>query len=242
MKHLTLFAATLFLCATGCSSTEPLEERIRELNWQLDSAEQATEQANVDKRLAQRELEIAKGDARANKEKLALAYDALREARTKLDERLQERLSQLSQAQDGGEKLEISQYGGIVLKGEVFFRPGRHELTSAGQKALQPLVSKLQEEQYASYEIEVAGHSDSDPIRRTKSRYRDNWDLAAMRANSVRRYLIEKGIENERLFTSSWGFLHPIEAGNKSRNRRVEIMLRKKTEAVPASAKKADAQ
>jgi chemotaxis protein MotB len=242
MKRMLVLSALLTAAfASGCSSAEPLEERIRELNWQLDSAEQATEQANVDKRLAQRELELARGNTRVSHEKLALAYDALREARTQLDESLGDRLTSLSQAQPG-KKLEISQYGGVVLESGILFKPGRYELTGAGKQALAPLVAKLSESDYDAYEIELAGHTDTDPIRRTKTRYRDNWDLGAMRANSVRRHLIEQGIEAERLQLSSWGYRRPIEAGNKARNRRVEIMLHKKTKALPASAQKAPAK
>lgn len=237
LKKLSPIFLSLALLAAGCSNTEPLEDRIVELNWQIDSAEQASEQANVDKRLAERETEIARKDARVLKEKLALAYDALREARTRLDERLPERVNQLAESHEPGkQKLEISQYGGVVLESGVLFKAGRHELTSAGRTALQPLVTTLLKEEYDSYEIEVSGHSDTDPIKRTKGRYRDNWDLAAMRANSVRRFLIEKGVPTERLCTSSYGYHRPIEPGNKAHNRRVEIMLRKKVTALKASA------
>ncbi|MGE0707068.1 MAG: OmpA family protein [Planctomycetota bacterium] len=236
----TLLFPFLLLAAAGCSSAEPLEERIRELNWQLDASEQAAEQSSVDKRLAQRELELARNNGKVLQEKLALAYDALREARTRLDESLKDRLTQLSEAQPG-KKLEISQYGGVVLESGILFKPGQHELTGPGKQAIEPLVQKLKEKEYDDYEIELAGHTDSDPIRRTKSRYRDNWDLGAMRANSVRLYLIEQGIATERLQLSSWGHHHPIEPGNKARNRRVEIMLHKqgKEASLPASAPKA---
>ena len=240
LKRLSPFFFLLTLYSAGCANTEPLEERIVELNWQLDAAEQSSEQATVDKRLAERELELAQKEARVQKEKLALAYDALREARTRLDERLPDRVSQLAESHQPGEKnLEISQYGGVVLESGVLFKAGHHDLTSAGQRALEPLVATLLKDEYEDDEIELAGHSDSDPIKRTKGRYRDNWDLAAMRANSVRLFLIEKGVPTERLSLSSWGYHRPIEAGKKAHNRRVEIMLRKKLAALPASAPRA---
>lgn len=237
LKRLSPFFFLMALYTSGCSSTEPLEARIVELNWQLDASEQASEQATVDKRLAERELELAQKDSRVQKEKLALAYDALREARTRLDERLPDRVNQLAESHQPGEKkLEISQYGGVVLESGVLFMAGHHDLTAAGRLALEPLVATLLKDEYDDYEIELAGHSDADPIKRTKGRYRDNWDLAAMRANSVRLFLIEKGVQSERLSLSSWGYHRPIEAGNKAHNRRVEIMLRKKLAALPASA------
>ncbi|MBL4849949.1 MAG: OmpA family protein [Planctomycetes bacterium] len=237
MYKLSPIFLVLALAAAGCSNTEPLEDRIVELNWQIDSAEQASEQSTVDKRLAQRELELSQKGSRVLKERLALAYDALREARTRLDERLPERVNQLAEShQPGAQKLEISQYGGVVLESGVLFGGGRHELTKAGKRALQPMVTTLLKDEYDSYEIEVSGHSDTDPIKRSKGRYRDNWDLAAMRANSVRRFLVQQGVPTERLTTSSYGYHRPIEKGNKARNRRVEISLRKKMTSLPASA------
>ena len=237
MSKLSPIFLLLALAGAGCSNTEPLEERIVELNWQIDSAEQASEQATVDKRLAQRELDLSQKEARVLQEKLALAYDALREARTRLDEKLPERVSQLADSHEpGAQKLQVSQYGGVVLESGVLFGGGRHELTKKGKAALGPLVTILLKEDYDSYEIEVSGHTDADPIKRTKGHYRDNWDLAAMRANSVRRFLVTAGVPTQRLTTSSYGYHRPIEEGNKSRNRRVEISLRKKMTSLPASS------
>jgi chemotaxis protein MotB len=240
LKKLCLAALPLLL-ASGCTSTEPFEEQIRAERFRADSAEQSAEQATVDKRLAEQELSAAQADARVLKEKLAIAYDALREARARLDEGLQDRLTQLSESTNTpGERLSISQYGGVVLTSGVLFAPGSHELSAKGRQALTPLMETLSGSEYDGYDIELAGHTDSDPIKRTKGRYRDNWDLASMRANSVRRFLIESGMPAERIYLSSWGSIHPIDANDKASNRRVEIMLRKQSETLPASASKQD--
>ena len=233
----TLYLMSLLLFASGCSSTEPLEERIREMTWRLDASEQAAEQATIDKSLAEREVDLSKKQGQVYQERLALAYDALREARAQLDEGLQDRITQLSES-DGGQKFAISQYGGVVLESGIFFRPGSHELTPAGQSALRPLVSTLLKSEYEGYEVELAGHTDSDPIRRSKGKYVDNWDLGAMRANSVRRFLSENGVPAEKTTISSWGPARPLAPGDKAKNRRVEIVLHPKADAesLPASA------
>ena len=75
----------------------------------------------------------------------------------------------------------------------------------------------------------------------SKSRYRDNWDLASMRSNSVRAFLVKAGIATDRIYLSSWGPSKPLVADEKPRNRRVEIVLHKQTEALPASAGKGGA-
>lgn len=243
----------LFLAAgaAGCSSTEPYEKREKELLWKLDAAEQAAEQAEVDKRLAQKEVELAQSKVHVLNERLALAYDAVREARARLDAGLHDRLQQLSESSTTGEKYEISQYGGIVLESGIFFASGSHELTPKGQEALRSLVATLSKDEYKEYEIELAGHTDSDKITRTANRYRDNHDLAAMRANSVRRFLIEQGgVGGERVYLSAWGPDKPLgsakadkagKAPEKAKDRRVEILLHKKTDAstLPASSPRA---
>ncbi|RMG15265.1 MAG: hypothetical protein D6731_08750 [Planctomycetota bacterium] len=235
--HTWWYLTPALLLVAGCASTEPFEEQIRTLTWRIDAAEQLAEQASVDKRLAEKEVELAQQRARVLKERLALAYDALREAQAKLDSGLQDRLTELSESTGGGGKLEISQYGGVVLESGVLFAPGRHELTAAGKRTLEPLIETLRGEKYDDYDIELAGHTDSDKIKHSRSRYRDNWDLASMRANSVRRFLIQRGIPAERLHLSSWGYTRPFESmADKAKNRRVEIMLRKRTQSLPASA------
>lgn len=238
MKRIAIYALICLPFTAGCASTEPLEERIRELSWRLDAAEKSSEQATVDKQLAKREVSLSAKTNRVLKERLALAYDALREARTKLDEGLQDRLTELSES-NPDHKLSISKYGGIMLESGVFFRAGRHELTPAGMSALNPLVATLLQEKYDTYTLEVAGHTDSDKIRHSKRRYRDNWDLGSMRANSVRLYLTKQGVPKDRIALSSFGYTKPIDASDKAKNRRVEIRLHKQGgSSVPASAKK----
>jgi len=235
LKRICVVLLPAFLLTAGCASTEPLEAHIQELEWKLDSAEQAAEQSTVDKRLAEREVEQTKKDAQMLKERLALAYDALREARTKLDEGLKDRITELSES-GPGQALSISQYGGVVLESGILFAPGRHELTKGGEAALQPLVDTLLKSEYDVYEIELAGHTDSDPIVHSKQRYRDNWDLAGMRSNSVRGFLVKAGITANRIYLSSWGPSKPLVSDQKAQNRRVEIVLHKQTDALPASA------
>lgn len=241
MRRRFTFALLPLALAAGCTNVEQYEDQIRELSFHRDAAEQAAEQAIINQRLAEKELELQAKKTRVQEEKLALAYDALREARTRLDTGLHDRLTQLSEATvNPGDRFQISQYGGIILESGIFFGSGRHELTSAGQQALAGIVTALQKDEYRTYDIEVSGHTDSDPITRSADRFRDNHDLASLRANSVRRFLIDKGVPGERIHLSSWGPHRPL-GQDKAKDRRVEILLHKhSTEpsdgALPASA------
>jgi chemotaxis protein MotB len=82
-------------------------------------------------------------------------------------------------------------------------------------------------QKYAGKSIDVVGHTDTDPIR--KSEWDDNWELSAQRALSVTRYLIERGIPDNLIQASGCGPARPIApnttTAGKAKNRRVEIIV-----------------
>ena len=51
-----------------------------------------------------------------------------------------------------------------MLESDIFFAPGKAELKSEAQGALDALIAKLNEAKFQTTNIEVAGHSDADPI------------------------------------------------------------------------------
>ena len=77
--------------------------------------------------------------------------------------------------------------------------------------------------------ISVEGHTDNQRVGNL-GQIKDNWDLSVLRATSVVRYLtdVEK-IENNRITATGKGQYQPIAKGNsaedRSRNRRIEIVL-----------------
>ncbi len=76
--------------------------------------------------------------------------------------------------------------------------------------------------------IEIAGHTDSRPIR--TSRFPSNLELSQARAEAVKKYLVEKfKIEPERLFAKGYGEKLPIASNateeGRAKNRRVEFKI-----------------
>ena len=78
----------------------------------------------------------------------------------------------------------------------------------------------------------MEGHTDADPIKRSKKNYKDNWDLAASRANSVLNYLIQYGKLNpdtRTLYSAAFANYKPVakndSKANKAKNRRVEVVV-----------------
>jgi chemotaxis protein MotB len=115
----------------------------------------------------------------------------------------------------------------IVLPADINFGAGSKDLSPAGRKALDAVAREL-EGAFAGASIRIEGHTDADPIK--KSKFKDNWELAAERALTVLRYLEEESkVAPERLSAVSRGDTVPV-ADNKSdkgkaKNRRVEVVV-----------------
>jgi chemotaxis protein MotB len=114
----------------------------------------------------------------------------------------------------------------VTLPNAILFDSGKAQLKRATSVELDHIYSVLRDK-YAGKEIEVVGHTDSDPIK--KSKWKDNWELSAQRALSVLRYLVKKGISPDNIKAAGRGASQPIASNStssgKARNRRVEIVV-----------------
>jgi flagellar motor protein MotB len=243
MKPFALLATLILVAGTGCVSQsryEDLKAHDKDLAWRLEAQEKQVTTVEAEKKTLERTIEVMKEDNKVAREKLALANDALKDAKKDVDEELKARLAEL-QAKSPG-KLELSPWGGVVLESGILFAPGRHELTKDGESALAGIVESLCSPKYDGFTIELSGHTDADPLRATAKVYTDNHDLAAKRANSVRRFLVSKGVPAARIYLSAWGETSPLASDTtkegKAQNRRVEIRLHhdQGTVELPASA------
>jgi len=114
----------------------------------------------------------------------------------------------------------------VTLPDAILFDPGKANLRSATSKELDHIYSVLKAK-YPGRHLEVAGHTDSDPIK--KSKWADNLELSSQRAMSVARYLIQKGVAENKIGATGYGSARPIAsnstASGKQKNRRVEIVV-----------------
>ncbi|MEE8508423.1 MAG: OmpA family protein, partial [Myxococcota bacterium] len=106
---------------------------------------------------------------------------------------------------------------------EILFPSGSASLNSSGTAVLRKVGRRLLE---LPHTIAVEGHTDDVPVAR---RFPSNWELAAARASSVVRLLIDLGVEPERLKAVSRAEFAPIasndSAEGRAKNRRIEIQL-----------------
>jgi len=117
----------------------------------------------------------------------------------------------------------------VTLPDAILFDPGKASLKKKTIAELDHIRSVLRQK-YANRQIDVIGHTDSDPIK--KSKWKDNWELSAERALTVTRYLIARGARKSMVRAIGCGAARPIAsnatAGGKAKNRRVEIVVHMK--------------
>jgi chemotaxis protein MotB len=111
----------------------------------------------------------------------------------------------------------------LHLSEEILFPSGSAALNSGGRAVLTKVSRRLVE---LPHTIAVEGHTDDVPVAR---RYPSNWELAAARASSVVRLMIEQGVEPERIKVVSRAEFAPIASNEtkegRAKNRRIEIQL-----------------
>ena len=118
--------------------------------------------------------------------------------------------------------------GKIVLRveGGVLFRSGSADLLPEASHILSDIIQIIQNNPH--YDVDIQGHTDDRPI--STPRFASNWELSAIRATTVLRYLIENGIFEERLTATGFADLRPIASNNtpegRRKNRRVEFVLK----------------
>ena len=114
----------------------------------------------------------------------------------------------------------------VTLPNTILFTSGEAALKKATSAELNHIESVL-ERRYGGRQIDVVGHTDSDPIK--KSPWKDNWELSAQRALSVVRYLIKRGVDEDKIRAVGCGEARPIDSNatvsGKAKNRRVEIVV-----------------
>lgn len=121
---------------------------------------------------------------------------------------------------------------GLVIRSldNVFFDSGKAEVKQEAKQMLDFIGEILKKEDFSERQLRVEGHTDSDQIVSVSNKYRDNWELSAIRATNVLRYLVEsQGIEGNRVSIAGYGSERPLVPNdtveNKAANRRVDIIV-----------------
>jgi len=244
-----LLALGLSACVTRGTHQEVVQERDRlaarsdELEERVTNLERSKESLDAERvRLAEETEEL-----RNRKQALTREVERLREAEAELAETraaLEQQEAEVdrlrgtyeglvsdleSEVAAGQIKIERLREGiRLNVSDEILFAPGSAELGAEGEEVLRKVAGQLKG---VDQLVEVAGHTDSVPIRGTlQKRYPTNWELAAARAARVARLLESAGVDGDRLVVVSHAEHRPVAPNdtpaNRALNRRIEIRLK----------------
>ncbi|MBW2070719.1 MAG: flagellar motor protein MotB [Deltaproteobacteria bacterium] len=113
----------------------------------------------------------------------------------------------------------------ITFNERIIFNRGEAELLQSFKPILSKIAALVARKQ--EFLVEVSGHTDDTPISTT--RFPSNWELSAIRAVNVAKFLTQNGVDPHRVSIKGYGEYQPLVANtspaNRQMNRRVEIAL-----------------
>lgn len=119
--------------------------------------------------------------------------------------------------------------GMLQFMADLTFDSGSDQVKPKAREGLTRLAQILAGSSASSYDIRLVGHTDSQPLGRSKGKWGTNRHLSVARSIAVEEVVRGGGIPGGRMETSGWGEYRPMVAnnanGNTSQNRRVEIYI-----------------
>lgn len=216
-KHLVLIADHKVDIAMARAQSRLYEDEREDLRQQ-------SEQARLMART--READRARADATAAREDATSARLDAEQARSDADAAREETLAAGLAADEMQRQIaelnaRETDRGLVVTLGDLLFETGKSDLKGGAAGNLDKLAAFLNE--YPDRTVLIEGHTDDVGSEES------NFNLSQRRANSVRSYLVGKGIQSDRLTTSGLGEGSPVAdndtATGRQQNRRVEIVI-----------------
>jgi outer membrane protein OmpA-like peptidoglycan-associated protein len=230
--------------AEAAFNDDATSDRTRDLSYVAErKAELAMAQAGQAAALAQKDqaardlltlqaagLQKAQGELSATKQQLAAAGEKLQMTGAQLEQERKARQEAEKRARDAMDKLAVAAALAIkeeprgtviTLPGSVLFQSAKWDLLPGAQQKLDAVADALKNQE--DHKMVVEGHTDSQG---TES---ENMVLSQKRAQTVRDYLVSRGVPSNIISSTGIGQARPV-ADNRSpegraNNRRVEIIV-----------------
>ncbi len=200
---------SLMVLFVGCAELKSLREERVVMNQRIEELQR--ERDDLDSRYNLSEQEKAE---------LIEERDRLENARRSMEERLS----------GSGASVRIKEGKiSVMLPSSILFNSGQTKLKKAAKNSLKKVCNVLKKD-FPNATIRIEGHTDSDPLKRTKNVYKSNWELSALRASNVLHYLVDScRLDPKKLYIAGFGKHQPVASnkskGGKKKNRRVEIVI-----------------
>ncbi len=200
---------SLMVLFVGCAELKSLREERIVMTQRIGELQQERDDLNSRYNLSEQE-----------KAGLIEERDRLENARRSMEERLK----------GSGASVRIKEGKlSVMLPSSILFNSGQTKLKKAAKSSLTKVCNELKKD-FPNATIRIEGHTDSDPLKRTKKVYNSNWELSALRASNVLHHLVDScRLDPKKLYIAGFGKHQPV-ASNKSKegkkkNRRVEIVI-----------------
>ncbi len=200
---------SLMVLFVGCAELKSLREERVVMNQRIEELQR--ERDDLDSRYNLSEQEKAE---------LIEERDRLENARRSMEERLS----------GSGASVRIKEGKiSVMLPSSILFNSGQTKLKKAAKSSLAKVCNVVKND-FPDATIRIEGHTDSDPLKRTKNVYKSNWELSALRASNVLHYLVDScRLDPKKLYIAGFGKHQPVASnkskGGKKKNRRVEIVI-----------------
>ena len=124
---------------------------------------------------------------------------------------------------------------GIVVEfsSSAIYEPGKADIGPAARANIDKVAGAIENIDYYKFKIDIEGHTDNIPIKTLQ--FPSNWELSVSRATNIVKYLIEKGIDPERLKAAGYADTKPKApnvdssgtplGANQAKNRRIVIRI-----------------
>lgn len=194
----------------------------QEMKAQIDELESEKGKLKTEVANTSRELENADrklGDAEAQAAAVKAKIDAIKK-------QIQETVQAAKDADLEVDAKDVKLH--VSLANEVLFKPGNADISKEGKELIAQLANVFKEE--ANMHIVVEGHTDADPVRRSRYKFNDNWDLSCARAASAVRELVAGGVDPANLTAAGRADNARVNVDvegkdEKAANRRIEFVL-----------------
>jgi chemotaxis protein MotB len=186
------FFLSLMILFVGCAELKTLRQENLVMTQRIEELQ--SEKDALDSRYASSESQRARLIQERNT--LENERNKLENARRSMEEKLR------------GTGVSVKVKGGhisVVLPSSILFNSGQTKLKKNASKSLSKVCSVLKKD-FPNETIRIEGHTDSDPIKRTKLVYKSNWELSAARAATVLHYLTGNcHLDPKKLYLSGFG-------------------------------------
>jgi chemotaxis protein MotB len=205
---------------------EDLQGRIVKVSADLDSATKARLALETEKSTMIKD----RTRLQASVEEMKAALADLAKRKAEADARLTEYKGLLDRFKtliDAG-KLKVTIVDGrmvVALASDVLFASGSARLSEDGKASIAEVATVLAS--IPSRKFQIEGHTDNVPIK--SAQYPSNWELAAARAITVLKTMLDAGMPPERISAASYGESKPAQPNDtvegRAANRRIEIVV-----------------